>query len=1235
MQSNQSNEGDVGLYSNDEDSSEGDAKSIIVSTEGECSSDERSSEGDVESQTGSASISNSRAKTRDLKPSPASAVGASQQSLLVEEEETTTLACAIDTCNHRSKSKKALCKHFGVKHAKESAVIPDLSYVNGMGLTQCRHCFGLYNCNSEGIPNNHKSCAAKLMQDKRDKEAPKIAANRARIAFERTAKRLEEGKTAPLCKKDAAEVARARGQWVPHTQHGLVVWLAVSGGLLEDFLDALESGPDANSEAQATIIKFLQTPQQVMEWNKAGEYQEVGDGTGVEPPVDDAGEVRERDAAKVAATQLTKVGQLLSEGLSRKALKVLLRKPLLEINTTLWSNVKLLLAMEPRAERGAPRELPVGAADDEVGEEGDGDPNASDASSPQMPEGNAEEPPVDVPGPDLRFVDVGHEAPITEKSVRAYVSDLDRLESSRDILGWHVRDFKMLINCPKPRVREALVKMLRFIASGSVTDPALLALLRFGLGHAIDKNGDGKAVRPAVSGVHLVQIPESIMVREYSAELGGLIGQFNVCNGSPQEALSAAVQLAAAQHPAKDITIAKGDIRNAHSSIDREVAQELAEELPALRGLIEVRYGGATEGSVVRIGYINTSKKLVYIVESKRGVIQGAPLATAIFTRAYNKVIDQVRRTFKDVTIIGIADDTYFIGAFDEVLGAWKLAVKLADEQLGLTFRPDKSAAWFRDPSQVTEAQLQALAAVGIPQVDGFMVAGTPHGTLEFVISVLEETVAGIREKADSIAAVCASNTNTVQALFTTATLGLASMFNHLLRTLPPDVVRQHARRVDGIAVECARKVLGLQHVPEGSEASIDMRERLFMHAPGGGMGMMECAAVVDAAYIGHWGLVGPAVQAMLPKLALTEAATLQLAPLLALQKAAERVAAAATASEIKRMVGDLPMLLSNRSKGLQGEISRHQAEVKQERYVKSMPTGTAEQKARKRAFVSGASKEGGAALHASRRFRLNRLTDAEYRVNCALRLGVNANAPPQQQVQCPDCKMQLTDLTAHALACGNIKAQPNRTRLHTAMDVAARTLLTELVPSLVVTGSKDAYPSDHGLAVSAAHPEAINHRADACVFDTATGDRHLIDFTFTNAAGLSGEDGAEPGFHADVAEGLKIKQYAEQFPDFKQSSDPSLVILCMERHGSWSKGTRQYWDERVQAAHQRQAATREIPTPLSVFTRRVLQTLAIALWRSNASHILQFHRRACHSARRVVGSGVVEELVAGPGGGI
>jgi hypothetical protein len=118
----------------------------------------------------------------------------------------------------------------------------------------------------------------------------------------------------------------------------------------------------------------------------------------------------------------------------------------------------------------------------------------------------------------------------------------------------------MLMMCPDPKVREATVKLMRYIASGGAKDPLLLDMLRFGLGHAIDKKGDGTAVRPAVSGVHWVQIPESIMVRAYSPELAAEIGPFNVSNGSPQEALIAAVQLAVARHPAPDVVVFKGDI---------------------------------------------------------------------------------------------------------------------------------------------------------------------------------------------------------------------------------------------------------------------------------------------------------------------------------------------------------------------------------------------------------------------------------------------------------------------------------------------------------------------------------------------------------------------------------------------------------------------------------------------------------------------------------------------------
>jgi len=284
--------------------------------------------------------------------------------------------------------------------------------------------------------------------------------------------------------------------------------------------------------------------------------------------------------------------------------------------------------------------------------------------------------------------DVGHVEVISQDSVRAYCCDPDRLETARDILGWHVSDFKMLINSSQPQVPEALVKMMRFIVSGTVTNEKILELARFGRGHAINKGGPPPAVRPAVSGVHLVQIAGSILVHAEHKAIAAEIGDYNVSNGSPQEALPALIQVAVARHTSPDVVVFKGDIWNAHSSIDKQVAFELAAKVRSLQGLTELRYGG-----VCRIGYINETRKLIYIIESRRGVLQGDPLATAAFTRAYNEVLNQVRRKFPDVTIVGIADDTYFIGAFDSVLKAWELAVKLSDEQLGLSFRPDKSAA--------------------------------------------------------------------------------------------------------------------------------------------------------------------------------------------------------------------------------------------------------------------------------------------------------------------------------------------------------------------------------------------------------------------------------------------------------------------------------------------------------------------------------------------------------------
>ena len=510
---------------------------------------------------------------------------------------------------------------------------------------------------------------------------------------------------------------------------------------------------------------------------------------------------------------------------------------------------------------------------------------------------------------------------------------------------------------------------------------------------------------------------------------------------------------------------------------------------------------------------------------------------------------------------------------------------------------------------------------------------GIPIGSAGFITAALQEVVADIRVKADLIVQTGKATVNASQALMTSACLGLASMFNHLLRSLPPSAIAMQAREVDAISFDCVRSLLRLTHVDLDSEVGGEMRQRLFLPTgeEGGGVGVMSCVRVADAAYIGHWALVGPTVSKMLPHLSLADPETMALQPLAELKLAAKRVADVAKASGIKRVVSDLPVLLANSQRGLQGEIGEHLNDIARQRFLVSMPRETEAQKARVRAFVSGSSKEAGAALYVSRLHHPNRLTDNEHRVNFALRLGVDAFPPPLKAVKCPDCQQTIGDLTAHALSCSSSEARANRTKLHTAMEVASRLLLRELDPQLIVNGANDAYPVDYGFA--AMKTEFINHHADASVFDSETSTTHLIDFTFCNAQRSSGLNGAKPGAHGDMADDLKEKQYVAQFEGFSSKSSTALVVLSMERHGSWSKGTRGYWAARLDKADSHQK-TLEFPTHLSVLTRRVRQTLAIALWRVNACHILQFYRRAIHGTqRRCAQDG--ESHVVDPEGGI
>ena len=262
-------------------------------------------------------------------------------------ENVATFACP-HACGKRFVNEAKLRKHNNAVHAPGKAIIPDLSYVNKLGLTQCRHCLRLYKLVA-GAVASHDSCREKLQQDRRAAEDPLKEERRKRVAQERVLRRALAGKAPALSASDAEAASRAIAGWTAHQKHSTPVWFAVVRTILERFTAALERGPDGEDDAETAMMMFLLTSKDVEEWDRGDGFQHVGDGTGVEVPPDDSFPAAPpRDAAADAVKQLTKAGSLFAEGLARRALKVLQRKPLLEMTAAVYGMAKGLLGMEPR-----------------------------------------------------------------------------------------------------------------------------------------------------------------------------------------------------------------------------------------------------------------------------------------------------------------------------------------------------------------------------------------------------------------------------------------------------------------------------------------------------------------------------------------------------------------------------------------------------------------------------------------------------------------------------------------------------------------------------------------------------------------------------------------------------------------------------------------------------------------------------------------------------------------------
>ena len=123
---------------------------------------------------------------------------------------------------------------------------------------------------------SHTACREKLQQDKRAAEDPRKEEKRKRVAQERAVRLALGGKAPAPSAADAEAASRAINGWAPHQKHRMPVWFAVVRTILENFVAALERGPDGESDAETAILMLLQTSKDVEEWDRGEGFQHVG-----------------------------------------------------------------------------------------------------------------------------------------------------------------------------------------------------------------------------------------------------------------------------------------------------------------------------------------------------------------------------------------------------------------------------------------------------------------------------------------------------------------------------------------------------------------------------------------------------------------------------------------------------------------------------------------------------------------------------------------------------------------------------------------------------------------------------------------------------------------------------------------------------------------------------------------------------------------------------------------------
>ena len=373
--------------------------------------------------------------------------------------------------------------------------------------------------------------------------------------------------------------------------------------------------------------------------------------------------------------------------------------------------------------------------------------------------------------------------------------------------------------------RQGLLRLINAMLAGQLPHlPKVLASSLIGL----QKPG-GRGLRPIaipeafyrLAGLCLIEATDGTGQALAPLQLGVSIRGGSQCIG---HALKAGI----AADP--DCVTAQLDFKNAFNCLDRTaMLKAIAKRQPRALAFATWAYQHASELIV------NGAPDGTPPIMSQSGVRQGDPLGPLFFALALQDPLEQVNLTHRGAAPVSYADDGFLQGRAPEVIEAFQVLETLAAE-LKLTTERSKCGVHSLNAAAAAEVS----DALNIRNYgDGFMAAGTPIGTDEYVTAQANDKAADLCKTIDLLADLPLPKQDQLILLRSSLQQRLA----HLPRAAPWAPIKDAIHLLED---KVAQTALRVANCPQDTD-----RRQLTLPLRFGGLGIRTTSALeADAAFI-------------------------------------------------------------------------------------------------------------------------------------------------------------------------------------------------------------------------------------------------------------------------------------------------------------------------------------------------------------------------------------------------